>query len=192
MKGLCSFGGCKKPAFSKGLCAAHYQQQRKGKVLKPLQTQYHGLTEQERFEAHVKRKQRGCWPWTGSVDRHGYGRFRNASGYPELVHRAAWRFYRGADPGDQFVLHTCDNAACVNPNHLYLGTQQDNVDDMWARGGARPGVSRGERHGMAKLNESAVREIRASKETDRALAEKYDVSRTQIYDIRKRRSWKHI
>lgn len=190
-KGQCSFRGCNKLAHSKGLCGSHYQQHRQGKPLRPLQTQYHGLTEKERFEARFSRGRSECWQWTGPLDRNGYARFRNEGGYPELVHRAAWRFYKG-DPGVLCVLHRCDNPRCVNPKHLYLGTQADNVADMWARGGARPGVSRGEKHGCAKLTTQAVKDIRSSKDTGRKLAEKYGVSTTQIYDIRNRRAWRHI
>lgn len=190
-KGQCSFRGCNKPAHSKGLCGAHYQHQRQGKPLKPLKTQYHGLTEQERFESRVSREKHSCWVWTGPLDKNGYARFRNATGYPELVHRVAWRFYRDVDPGILCVLHRCDNPRCVNPRHLYLGTQADNVADMWARGRANPGVSRGERHGCAKLTEEAVKEIRTSKDTARKLAEKHGVSDTQIYDVRHGKSWRH-
>lgn len=197
----CSFKGCVKKAHSKGLCSAHYQQQRQGKELKPLQQQFHGLTEKERLMAWVAKQPNGCWKWLGSIKKaqpkgrkviHWHGQWRNVAGQIELTHRAAWRILVGPIPRSAQVLHRCDNPLCVNPEHLFLGTPADNVSDMWDKGRARPGVSLGEKHGMSKLTSEVVKEIRESKERGTEIAARLGISTTTIYDVRNRRIWKHV
>jgi len=75
----------------------------------------------------------GCWLWTGAPDSSGYGRANVAPGKQERSHRAAWTLLRGPIPQGLFVCHRCDNRGCVNPDHLYLGTHQDNVRDAVQR-----------------------------------------------------------
>ena len=190
----CSFEGCGKKSICKGLCAAHYQQQRQGKELKPLQVQYHGFSESNRFMMRVQvGGKHDCWPWTGSrFSADWHGQWRNEAGQIEPTHRAAYRLFVGELPKGMHVCHKCDNPICVNPNHLFLGTRADNARDMWAKGRARPGVSRGEAHGCATLTEAQVLEIRESTEHGPTLALKYGVTRTTISEIRRRKTWTHI
>ena len=190
----CSFRGCEKDAFCKGFCRGHYRQHKAGEVLRTLQIQYHGLNEYQRFMKRVVVSGPDeCWNWTGSQNNsHWHGQWRNSAGEVELTHRAAWRLMKGDIPKDGCILHRCDNPLCVNTKHLFLGSQSDNAADMWKKGRARPGKSVGEKHGMSKLNESVVRQIRASDETGAALAVRFGVSQTTICDIRKRRIWKHL
>ena len=192
--GACSFDGCEKQAACKGLCSSHYQQQRQGKPLKPLQVQHHGLSEIVRFMRRVEKSTPdACWNWIGSRIGHTWhGQWRNSSGQHELTHRAAWRMLVGEIPKDAFVLHRCDNPVCVNPAHLFLGTQSDNAFDMWAKKRARPKSSIGENHGMSKITKEMVAEIRSSNESGVALAKKFGISATSVCDIRKRRTWNHI
>lgn len=74
-----------------------------------------------------------CWEWMGRRDKDGYGSFRMSPSETDLAHRASWRLHRGPIPEGLFVLHRCDNPPCVNPEHLFLGTQADNVHDMYAK-----------------------------------------------------------
>lgn len=189
----CSFDGCDKKVKANGLCNAHNLQRLNGETLRPLQVQFHGLTEEARFLKRVNVKTKDeCWEWVGSQKAGWHGQWRNAAGKIELTHRASWRLFKSEIPGGLFVLHKCDNPLCVNPNHLFLGTQSDNLRDMWNKGRAHPGVSRGEKHGMSKLTAEAVADIRSSQLSGVELAKLYGVTTTTICDVRKRRIWKHV
>jgi len=152
----------------------------------------------DRFWRHV-RKGCGCWEWTGATSgAGGYGKISMANGTsrphpPEYAHRIAWMLMRG-DPGYLLVLHRCDNRLCVRPDHLFLGTHQDNCDDKIAKGRARYGLSIGEAHGNAKLTDGDVEAILAAlhHKTQTAIAREYAVSVTCINSIAKGKTWKHI
>jgi hypothetical protein len=106
----------------------------------------------------------GCWPWTGSL-RDGYGRIHMPRLNPEekfrheRTHRIAWRLSNGPIPDGLFVLHRCDNRACCRPSHLFLGTCQDNMADMFAKGRNKVGI-KGLRSANANLPDKVVREVR--------------------------------
>lgn len=95
------------------------------------------LTIHERFSAkYIPVTESGCWLWTASL-RHGtgYGQMHYLRNFkPELAHRISWMLHRGPIPPEMYVLHQCDVRCCVNPEHLYIGTPQDNIDDMVRRG----------------------------------------------------------
>lgn len=80
-----------------------------------------------------------CWPWLAGHDQNGYGMFRSRRLFPKMerAHRVMWLFENVRIPQEMKVLHTCDNPSCVNPNHLFLGTQADNVKDMERKGRRR-------------------------------------------------------
>jgi hypothetical protein len=154
------------------------------------QQQFHGLTVIERFWKYVH-KTDTCWLWTGSRDKRGYGRLR-VNNLPELTSRLSWKIHYGGIPKGKYVLHHCDTPGCVNPSHLYLGDQFDNMADMWGRGRANPGHVFGTKHGMSKVNEDIVRLIRTSTESTYKLAAKLNISATTVWEIRSGKTWKHV
>lgn len=154
-----------------------------------------------------------CWIWTASLDSHGYGHAQ-AGGTIRLAHRVAWVLANGQIPhGNSYhgtcVCHRCDNSACVNPSHLFLGTHTDNVRDRESKDrGARffgdqnasrkfpEKRPRGERHKCAKLTAEQVIEIRAIyakgglSKVD--IAAQFGVHNTTICKIISREKWKHL
>lgn len=151
----------------------------------------------ERFEAMVL-KTPGCWLWQGSRKRHPrtgeltYGSIK-VGGKLRLAHRVSWHLYRGADLDHPLkVCHSCDNPICVNPSHLFVGTQLDNVRDMHAKGRARKRAPKGEASPAAKLTDQDVRMIRTSTSRVRDLAIQLRVSHSVVSEARRRVTWKHI
>ena len=144
----------------------------------------------ERFESKVIPEPLGCHIWIAGRCC-GYGVIR-VSGQTVRAHRIAWQLYVGEIPIGLNVLHHCDRKLCVNPRHLFLGTQIDNIRDCVNKGRNRCGNPKGEEHGRAKLTDDEVLAIREMKGTEAKLAELFGVSRAQINNIRRRRSWKHL
>lgn len=149
-----------------------------------------GRTVRERFYEFVNPEPNtGCWLWDGNWTCKGYGKFGYKGGN-NLAHRASYEIHVKEIPEGLWILHSCDVPCCVNPEHLFLGTQQDNVDDMERKGRGRH--PRGEAHGRAKLTENQVRDIRTDVRSQRFLAELYGVSPLIISLTRRRKIWKHV
>lgn len=160
--------------FCNRKCLGEY---RRGKIKTPAA---------ERFYAKVE-KSESCWIWIGAMSWNGYGRFAERKHHIVGAHQFAWKLKSGTWP-DGYVLHSCDNRLCVNPDHLRIGTQQDNINDA----GLRNRRSRGSTHGHAKFTERDIAEIRTSDETNIALGRRYNVIYKTIWKIRTRRSWTHV
>jgi len=148
---------------------------------------------QERIEID---KETGCWNWKLSVGSHGYGntKYCGKINTYACAHRLSYFTYK-SEIGNYHVLHTCDNRRCCNPEHLYLGTQKQNVKDMVYRGRNRNGGNKGEEIGTAKLTEQQVREIKLrlrEGETAPKIAKDYSVSRDAIYKIQWNHYWTHV
>lgn len=136
-----------------------------------------------------------CWEWLGSKYRNGYGRFN--IGNNKVVTASRVSYYLTYDDFDlnNKNIHKCDNPSCVNPNHLFMGTQKDNMKDMVLKGrGGVPGI-KGSQIGTSKLTEDEVYQIKkrlANKESKKLIAEDYNVSLTMVCYIADNKWWRHI
>lgn len=149
-------------------------------------------TLRERFEAKVMPEpMSGCWLWLGCPMGNGYGSIWDpARGDKIGAHVASYILHRGEVPKGMVVRHKCDVPACVNPDHLELGTKAENQTDMVARGRS----TRGARNPAAKLSPSDVAEIRArlgAGEYQRIIAKRFGVGQSLISQIAKGKIWSH-
>ena len=142
-----------------------------------------------------------CWLWTGGTTSptSNYGVI-GVNGGTKLAHRVSWELHRGPIPAGMQVCHHCDVPACVRPDHLFLGTQRDNMLDREAKGRGMRALhwdnrpAKGERHVCAKLTAAHVLAIRARlpQTTHATLAREYGVSRQAVSDIAEGRTWRHV
>lgn len=132
----------------------------------------------------------GCWLWLGSLSQKGYGVVWYG-GKNIKAHRLSWFAFRHDEPANGLhVLHRCDNRACVNPEHLFIGTHQENIADMVAKGRQqrRPGAL----HNMARLTEDQAKAILTDPRSARVVAAIYGVSKSTISMLRSGHNWKHL
>lgn len=154
-----------------------------------------------------------CWEWTRGKISSGYGKVQ-FNGKPWLTHRLSWTVANGAIPKGLWVLHTCDNPACCNPGHLFIGNRSDNMKDCASKGrigvqatpacaarGDKNGsrlhperLARGEKNNMAKLTAQQVRKIREleGRLTKKEIASEFGVDVSHVYKIIKRQVWNHV
>jgi len=133
---------------------------------------------------------RGCWEWTASKNEHGYGRVHRGGVFFK-AHRESLRMFGVMVPHEQLVLHECDNPSCVNPSHLTLGSQLDNMKSCRERGRS----NRGERNGMAYLTEDQVREIRrrfSGGDGQASIAASMGLGRSAVLKVCKNVRWRHV
>lgn len=141
------------------------------------------ITSLEAYNKSVVKNNFGCWDWTGIINRGGYAMLYG-DGKLRSAHRVSYELHKGAVAGSK-VCHTCDNPVCTNPDHLFLGTQSDNIIDSTRKG----------HNVLAKLNPGKVLEIRehiSKKVPTKTIASKYGINRQTVADIKNRRTWGYI
>lgn len=142
----------------------------------------------QQFWPKVKKAAAGkCWEWSGAKNKAGYGNIKTGGKYRN-AHRVSYEIHYGTIPKNLFVCHKCDNPSCVNPNHLFLGTPQDNDNDKVTKGRQ----IRGEQHTLSKLTRESVLQIRKMKGSHQNIADKFGVSRRLIGMVKEKSIWKHI
>lgn len=175
-------------------------------------TAIHSKKAQAKFLRYVLKIESGCWLWQAGKSSTGYGRvYLDVRG--ESSHRIAYALFKSDVPKGLWVLHTCDVPSCVNPDHLYLGTPKDNILDAMNRGRWRGGTylhlhpersvlngnkvprPKGEKHGMAKLRDQQVRDVRDLCATGIPMykvAKQFNVTQSAIWRIVHHLAWRHI
>lgn len=134
----------------------------------------------------------GCRIWIGSLDECGYGR-TTFDRKLQRTHRVMWEYFNGKIPNNMVICHKCDTPACINLNHLVLGTQKDNVKDMLIK--RRANKAKGIRVNTCKLKENdidIIRNMYANNISQYRIADLFNVSRQTIGAIIKGISWKHL
>jgi hypothetical protein len=145
----------------------------------------------------------GCWLWRGKISRGGYGQIRDIGGGYAQAHRFVYRLFKGEIPDGLFACHRCDVRSCVNPNHIFLGTHSDNIQDATEKGRIQSGRNhwrnrtpdrnpRGTQIRTAKLNDDLVRFIRSDPRSSSELSRLIGVSSGKIREVRRGLVWRHV
>jgi hypothetical protein len=134
----------------------------------------------------------GCWLWHGAVTSKGYGSLfvlKTAHGIKTgSAHRVSWELFRGEIPKGLLVCHKCDVRICVNPDHLFLGTNKDNTQDSVRK----DRHTRGERCARTKLAREQVLQIRSDPRCERLIAKDYGLNPATVCRIKNKLRWKHL
>ncbi len=153
------------------------------------------ILNEKRFWSNVD-KTSDCWIWVGCKNPHGYGLYAYAQREQRLAHRLAWILTKGPIPKGLCICHHCDIPACVNPDHLFMGTQKDNMADCARKNRLNTSDKRGMKHPGAKFTDDQVRNLRKrydAGETDKnKLGYEFGVTRQAIHYIINRKNWSHI
>ena len=151
-------------------------------------------TLEERFWEKIdKRSDDECWEWMASCNKYGYGQLWFGNTFISS-HRVSWMIHFGDIPEKLCVLHKCDNRKCANPNHLFLGTYQDNSDDMKSKG--RSLNQHGDNNHAAKITSEDVLRMRemwkSGKCRQKEIMKIFNISRVELWRIISYRNWKDV
>lgn len=185
---ICNVGECYSLTVAIGLCNKHYK---RWKTFGSTDVKHRSKAPlKERFWLFVDRRgEKECWLWTGSVRGAGYGRISDgARSIP--AHRVSYELHYGPIPEGLLVCHKCDVPGCVNPNHLFVGTQKENLADRNAKGRFHP--VKGEKHGRSKLTNGQVRLILKDSRKHQDIASDHGISSAMVCCIKARKNWTHI
>lgn len=194
-----SYKAWEKQKYCSRLCAASLRIGLPNLHIKPIQSIADRLWDKVNKDGPLHpRLGTKCWVWTGALAPKGYGAINECGKSRKTLrtHRVAWTVINGEIPNNLWVLHKCDNPPCCNPDHLYLGTSDQNIDDMHSRRrNKNPPRFYGEDHGNAKFTNDKVRTIRKSYingNTVTELSKVYETSPAQISHIVNYKTWRHI
>lgn len=180
---MCKADGCTVTKIKgHGYCNTHYARFRRNGNME-FQERKHPI--EERFWRFVtKLSDAECWKWQGSKSDKGYGKFPHEK--EQQAHRVSYILFKGEIPEKTMVLHHCDNPSCVNPSHLYLGDNKQNMVDMISRNRAKP------RGKPPKLTDEQVRIIAESTDTRKELSERFCVCISTIGFIKSGKIYSHL
>lgn len=186
---ICSIPDCGVKHYAKGLCEKHYQRQKltghTGEGVKPR------LPLSVRFWRKVDiRSDDECWEWKGCMsNKTGYGAITK-NGKNVGAHRVSYELNKGPIQEGLYILHSCDNRKCVNPNHLRAGTCQENIQEAFDKGRKSNPIAYGEQNPKSKLNLTQVEFIKSHPEMQHTeLAKLFNVSPNCIRGVRIGRTW---
>lgn len=186
----CTVDGCDNKYKCSGFCSKHFQRINKHGSLKK---EFHDLSIIDRFTQKTKlNEETGCVEWIGCKIPKGYGQFVS-EGISYRAHRFSYQYYIGEIPNNLFVLHKCDNPSCVNPSHLFLGTNDDNMQDMVNK---KRSVHRyGEQNPSAKITEELAIEVKRMIDLNKKqkdIANTLNISSHIVSNIKRGVSWSYL
>lgn len=132
----------------------------------------------------------GCWLWLGTWTHFGHGRLSSNGKSPIVASRLFYEHFTGPIPDGKFVCHKCDTPPCCNPDHLFLGTHSENMNDMKRKRRSR--AASGEFNSSAKLNAEQVKTIFSDRRCRAAISHDYGISSSTVTAIKQGKSWKHL
>lgn len=197
---ICIVNNCDRKRAKNGYCYAHNKRfEEHGNPFYGKKIKYHAKTLIDAFESrYIKGDINKCWEWKGWKNKAGYGYF-SFDGLKHAAHRHAYILKNGLTADGLMICHKCDNPSCVNPDHLFAGTNGDNVRDAYSKNRRKPvpveSMPRGNSCHLSKLTERDVIKIKQLIQDGKGnteIAKIYNVVHQTISCIRNNKTWKHI